>query len=169
MPLYSQVNAEGILTHRHFTDDPNFQPQEGHRILLDNIPTANNTHYPQIIQPTPADATEITYAWMPVNDDPTLSFLQTRSREERDRRLLKHIDNINVIEWENFTDAEKQEVRDYRQALLDMPETESFGHSDVWPAIPSCIQTLIAGNREEKIWNFVKSMIRKDGSETIFY
>lgn len=56
-------------------------------------------------------------------------------QEQRDRYFMA-VDRISPLRWEAFTEQEKQAVRDYRQALLDI--TKQPGYPDVvsWPTKP---------------------------------
>ena len=163
MSLYSQVDANGYFTHRQFTDDPNFQPQEGCRILLDNVPGVTDTHYPRVIQPTRPEATEIEYEMFPIDEDPTLGEVAQRAREDRDNKLVQWVDNITIIEWESFTEEQKQSIKEFRQNLLDVPEQANFPHNIIWPTPPEILINTITADRKHHMWRYIASMIRKDG------
>jgi hypothetical protein len=57
-------------------------------------------------------------------------------RQERDELLRKVVDAMNPMRWEALSAAEQQAYRDYRQALLDVPQQEGFPHNIVWPTEP---------------------------------
>lgn len=48
----------------------------------------------------------------------------------RDRLLSREVDPIvsNPLRWESMTEEKKQEWRDYRQSLLDLPSTQSAAY-----------------------------------------
>lgn len=58
-------------------------------------------------------------------------------RSERDL-LLFALDQItgSPLRWASFTDAQKQELAEYRQELLDVPQQSTFPNSVVWPTKP---------------------------------
>jgi len=57
-------------------------------------------------------------------------------RAQRDKRLSAHVDTMNPIRWETMTEAQRKAWRDYRQALLNLPETATDPRNPVWPARP---------------------------------
>ncbi len=60
-------------------------------------------------------------------------------RELRDRRnklLRAHVDAMNPVRWETMDETQRQAWREYRQALLDLPETTTDPRHPVWPARP---------------------------------
>lgn len=59
-----------------------------------------------------------------------------RLRAERDRRLAV-VDALNPIRWEAMEPEEQQAWRDYRRALLDMPDHFTGLHDAVWPHSPA--------------------------------
>lgn len=58
-------------------------------------------------------------------------------RSDRDLRLLR-LDQItgNPLRWASFTDNQKQQLAEYRQALLDIPQQVSFPYNVVWLDVP---------------------------------
>lgn len=62
----------------------------------------------------------------PIPTAPTADDLAAHARTMRDNLLRDVIDRYNAVRWETMTEAEKQVVRDYRQALLDWPEGTGF-------------------------------------------
>jgi hypothetical protein len=49
---------------------------------------------------------------------------------------LRQIDRITPMWWESLTAEQQQEVRDYRQALLDVPQQPGFPADVTWPEPP---------------------------------
>ena len=68
----------------------------------------------------------------------TLSLENTirTERARRDSLLLAVVDAMNPMRWELLTDDEKQSWRDYRQALLDVPQQPGFPQEIDWPVAP---------------------------------
>jgi hypothetical protein len=63
--------------------------------------------------------------------------LSAQVRIDRDK-LLKHSDNrIRSDVWDKYTDQEKAEWADYRQALKDIPDQPGFPTDVEWPLEPS--------------------------------
>jgi hypothetical protein len=52
--------------------------------------------------------------------------------------LLFELDQItgNPLRWATFTDAQRQQLAEYRQNLLDVPQQPTFPNSVVWPTKP---------------------------------
>jgi len=44
---------------------------------------------------------------------------------------------MNPMRWELLSEEKKQEWRDYRQALLDIPQQEGFPNEIFWPEVPT--------------------------------
>ena len=57
-------------------------------------------------------------------------------RNKRDSLLQAVVDAMNPMRWELLSDDEKQAWRDYRQALLDVPQQPGFPHEIAWPVAP---------------------------------
>ena len=62
-------------------------------------------------------------------------------RLERNKRLRK-IDKLNPLFWEDLTEEQMQALREYRRALLDVPQQEGFPwdgdlNAVPWPEKPS--------------------------------
>src|SRR5690625_4921630 len=69
-----------------------------------------------------------------LNPTPTPEQLEEQARAKRDG-LLRELDAIvsNPLRWNEFTEAEQQELALYRQALLDVPQQEGFPDDIDWP------------------------------------
>jgi hypothetical protein len=55
---------------------------------------------------------------------------------ERDRRLKEDVDVINAVRWQAMNETTQKAWNDYRQALLDLPESVSDPRDVVWPVMP---------------------------------
>lgn len=62
--------------------------------------------------------------------------LGTQVRGQRDSMLDEVVDKMNPMRWETFTEVQKQAWRDYRQALLDVPQQDGFPETVEWPVPP---------------------------------
>jgi hypothetical protein len=54
----------------------------------------------------------------------------------RDRVLLETVDRLNGARWEAMAEGGKAAWREYRQALLDIPEQEGWPFDVEWPGMP---------------------------------
>lgn len=61
----------------------------------------------------------------------------TQARAKRDRLLAVSIDTMNPMRWETLTDFQKRAWRNYRQALLEVPQQPGFPRTITWPEIPA--------------------------------
>ena len=59
-------------------------------------------------------------------------------RAERTDLLLDVVDPVvcNPLRWDELTEAEQQAWRDYRIALLNVPQQEGFPNNVTWPTAP---------------------------------
>lgn len=73
----------------------------------------------------------------PTPPEPTKAELKAIARNARDSALRDIIDRYNAPRWEAMTESERQVVRDYRQALLDWPESAGFPDISTLPVLPN--------------------------------
>jgi hypothetical protein len=64
------------------------------------------------------------------------------SRSEQSSRQLRNlelqlIDKINPVWYNSLTNEQQQELAQYRQALLDVPQQSGFPITVNWPAKPT--------------------------------
>jgi hypothetical protein len=59
-----------------------------------------------------------------------------KQRNRRDKYLAIHIDTINAVRWNTFTQEEKNLWIEYRQSLLNIPQQSEFPRSITWPTKP---------------------------------
>lgn len=57
-------------------------------------------------------------------------------RKLRDRKLQRFIDSMNPVRWESMSEEQKQQWRDYRQDLLNVPQQAGFPDNIIWPTKP---------------------------------
>lgn len=58
-------------------------------------------------------------------------------RKQRNTLLADWVDRMNPLVWEVMTDEAKQDYRNYRQALLDVPNQTGFPWDVQWPETPT--------------------------------
>ena len=58
-------------------------------------------------------------------------------RRHRNTLLADWVDRMNPLVWEVMTDEAKQDYRNYRQALLDVPDQAGFPWTVEWPETPT--------------------------------
>lgn len=109
-------------------------------IMLETLD--NFVPYKEGIELAPQHDGEFGWTWgengwiKPLVPEPTLEERHAFIREKRNGFLRRHVDIMNGIRWEALSEEKKQEYRDYRQALLDIPEQEGFPDAVIWPIKP---------------------------------
>jgi hypothetical protein len=112
-------------------------------IILDTL--ENFVPYKEGIELAPQHDGEFGWTWSEENNDwikpsdPELSQEEKANviREKRQGLLRRHVDVMSGPRWEAMTEEQKQVYRDYRQALLDITEQETFPDYVVWPTKPT--------------------------------
>lgn len=97
--------------------------------------------YKEGIELAPQHDGEIGWTWTEngwYNPDPGPSeeYLAECARHRRNKYLGMYVDSVNIIRWESLTEQKKQELKDYRQALLDIPQQSGFPTNINWPTPP---------------------------------
>lgn len=97
-----------------FTADPNDSSEHGKDIFA----RAVNGEFGEIAEYEP----------------PPLEYFESMVRNQRDD-LLVQFDSIvsNPFRWNDFTAEQKQELSEYRQALLDVPQQSGFPYQVTFP------------------------------------
>jgi len=102
-------------------------PKSGSKVVPD-VPTKNS------------DGT-MTRTWKyEATNELDVLMMSNRVKERRKTLLLRYIDTISPIRWESFTEAEKQEISDWRQSLLDITNVEGFPYVEL-PAVPNLLRS----------------------------
>lgn len=65
-----------------------------------------------------------------------LDNLKAASKTLRNKLLQEHVDAVNPIRYEALTQAQREELKQYRQALLDLPQQATWPHV-TWPTKPT--------------------------------
>jgi hypothetical protein len=62
-----------------------------------------------------------------------ISVFSSYSKRKDRNNLLSHLDSVvsNPLRFSSFSELEVQELKDYRQALLDYPQHEDFPNNDL--------------------------------------
>ena len=68
-------------------------------------------------------------------ETPDLNIRGSRARQSRNQ-LLAQVDRVNPIWYASLTAEQQTELAQYRQALLDVPQQESFPDNISWPTKP---------------------------------
>jgi hypothetical protein len=110
------------------------------RIVVDSI--EDFVPYKEDIEVAPQHDGDIGWIWNGTGWDipqPEVTYeeLCEKVREERNNRLVLHVDKLNSPRWESFTEEQQQQWRTYRQDLLDITEQEGFPENVIWPETPS--------------------------------
>lgn len=95
-------------------------PQAGKKIVPD-IPTKN------------ADGTmKRTWKYMDVGAGETI-YVGNLMRDRRKKLLDQYIDGISPVRWNKFTEAEKTEISNWHQSLLDISDQEGWPYVSFQP------------------------------------
>lgn len=73
-----------------------------------------------------------------VIEQPNVVDAEVGVRELRDKLLRENVDSFNPIRYATLTDTQKQELANYRQALLDITKDPAWPNI-TWPEKPSWI------------------------------
>ena len=71
----------------------------------------------------------------PVPPPPTEAELASSIRSQRDALMRANVDCYNAARWETMAEADRDKVRAYRQALLDVTDQGTFPESVEWPVM----------------------------------
>ena len=73
--------------------------------------------------------------WIDPPDEELNKLVGNEIRAERDYRLHGEVDKIvsNPLRWESLSESKQDEIKAYRQALLDLPQQVGFPTSFTWP------------------------------------
>jgi hypothetical protein len=85
------------------------------------------------------DADPETSAYIPPTEEEITAELAALVRSERDRILVTVVDPIvsNQFRWDDLTADQQQAWRDYRRALLNIPQQANFPWDVIWPTAPN--------------------------------
>lgn len=61
-------------------------------------------------------------------------------RRMRKGYLTKYIDKINAVRWNTFTDSQRAEITEFRQALLDVTNQAGAPTNVTWPTVPDFLR-----------------------------
>lgn len=129
--LYTDVNAEGMIHRRLYTDNPDAAVLEGHRLVADEGPRdlgiEASFKYMVPIEPVPINATKIEYKEVLVSEE----IIADKVRYERNS-LLADSDWTQLID-SPLSAEEKQKWAAYRQALRDVPLQSGFPYEVTMP------------------------------------
>jgi hypothetical protein len=131
---YSVVGPDGFIVLSQITDSPNYPIIEGNRLLPDEIPQCDNEN--EIIhrvEPVLPEHTKIEYRKERISD----SVKANQIISQRNARLKESDNHMFIDLWESYSDIQKQEWKEYRQALRDITSQEGFPWNVEWPIPPS--------------------------------
>lgn len=69
--------------------------------------------------------------------DHEIWFKKMKAREFRDFLIKNTVDTINPLRWELLSEEQRAQFREYRQALLDIPQQPNFPHDVDFPIEPT--------------------------------
>ena len=84
------------------------------------------------------DADPDTAAYVPPTQEELDAILAADIRAQRDRILVTVVDPLvsNQFRWDDLTPEAQAALKNYRRALLDVPQQDGFPQNVVWPVNP---------------------------------
>lgn len=84
------------------------------------------------------DADPDTAAYVPPTQKELDAILAADIRAQRDRILVTVVDPLvsNQFRWDDLTPEAQAALKNYRRALLDVPQQDGFPQNVVWPVNP---------------------------------
>lgn len=138
---YSAVDTTGNIVLSRFTADSSVTLKPGFRLLPDRAELMQYDPYDEYItrvEPVLPEHTEIIYVVTPY----PLELQVAKARERRNQQLAESDRYMLVDLWESYSADMKQQWKDYRQALRDVPEQAGFPYTIEWPMQPSEFQII---------------------------
>jgi hypothetical protein len=140
---YEQVCERVVDTANksRFPIDFQFLNEHGYvQVIPQNVPAASPTSIVTMGMPIVSNGVWYeNYLIREMTDEEKNNNYEAKSfqiRQSRDSVLRLFVDNINPIRWDEFNDSEKLAWKEYRQALLDVPQQEGFPWNIIWPTQP---------------------------------
>jgi hypothetical protein len=111
-------------------------------IILDTL--EGFVPYKEGIELAPRHDGEFGWSWDEENNDwakpsePELSYEEKAQfiRDKRQGLFRRYVDIMSGPRWDVMSEEQKQVYMNYRQALLDVTDQETFPESVVWPTKP---------------------------------
>jgi hypothetical protein len=91
---------------------------------------------PQDLPQPPQDGQPYKFDWATKTYVPVSQTVTADSQRDQRNALLAEIDRISATRFASLTESQQQELQDYRQALLDVPQQAGFPESVTWPTKP---------------------------------
>lgn len=131
--LYTEVDQNGMIRRRLYTDNADAAVFEGCRLVADSGPSDLGVEaeykYMVPIEPVPLTATQIEYEEIMIEE----SIIAERKRSIRNELLINS-------DWTQLPDApltaeQKQQWANYRQQLRDITKQQGFPYETIFPQI----------------------------------
>lgn len=76
--------------------------------------------------------------WVAPTPEELNVILAAKIRAQRNYLLTASVDPLvsNQFRWDDLTPDQQDALKDYRRALLDVPQQEGFPQNVIWPEIP---------------------------------
>lgn len=132
---YTAVDTSGNIVMSRFTTDPNYAIKPEYRLLADRSQdVVFDISYQTFkrIEPVRSEATEIEYL---VEDNP-LDHLIPIVKSQRNQLLFATDWKLAPDLWITYTESYKNALKQYRQALRDVPDQAGFPKNINWPTMP---------------------------------
>lgn len=105
-------------------------------VLEINYPIEDFIPYESGTELAPKGDGEIGWTWNGSSWNIPTRPLEEVERERRDKYLHLYVDIINGVRWDSLTQQQKDSLKEYRQALLDVPQQLGFPTNINWPTPP---------------------------------
>jgi hypothetical protein len=141
---YSAIDEQGNIVAAQFTTDPDFPVKPGLRLLPDDsnkyFDAVRGQKFIQLrrVEPVLPEHTEVMYEV----DDLPLQTVFLHQRNERDTRLALCDWRVSADLWATYTDQQRKEWSDYRQALRDVTQQPGWPTDVDWPTEPSTFEII---------------------------
>lgn len=136
------ISAEGTILPATFEDNPD---SFGYRQVPFNAPMPDQVAGKNILPDVPTKNADGTYTrtWkytdIPDFEKIDLNELDIKMRENRKKYMQKFVDSISPLRWESWSDAEKQEIRNWYQSVKDMTKNPNWPKV-AFPPLPAPIK-----------------------------
>ena len=140
--IQSEHAAQNTILPSVFSSYPD---QFGYREVPANVPMPDQVVGKNIVPDKPIKNVDGSYTrvWkyvdIPDFAERDLDLMAEQMRGSRKRYLQKFADSISPLRWESWSEEQKQEVRDWYQKVLDMPNDPAWPKM-TFPQLPSAIK-----------------------------
>ena len=131
MSFYTVIDANNNIVLSRVTEDPNFNPGEDRRLLLDETPDYDKEkEYVIRLNPVPAGSNVIVYQVVEYDDSHFIQEIEVQRQALLAQTDWTQLPDVSMLE------EKKQEYIVYRQSLRDINEQTGYPKNVIWPVRP---------------------------------